>query len=505
LPKKLVDKIRIFDTTLRDGDQTPGVFLAPEDKVTIARQLDRLGVDAIEAGTPVSSKGEFETAQLIAKEGLNAEIFGLARVVKEDVDAVVSSGLKYIHLFIATSDIHLKHKLRMTREQALQNSLEAIDYAKSQGMAVEFSAEDATRTEIGFLKDFYKAVVGAGVIRINIPDTVGIMTPNKMSQLVKEVRVTVDKPISVHCHNDFGMAVANSLSGVEAGAEQIHVTINGLGERAGNAALEETVTALNLLYKKKTNIKNELIYQTSQLVSKLTRIPVQPNKAVVGENAFTHQAGIHTHGLVSMPLTYEPIPPEFVGRSRKIIPGKHSGRHGINAQLEDWGLNPTDEQVKEITEKVRAMGEKGKVVTDVDLINIARSVMGEAFVEEKKIIELSELAVMTGTRMTSTASVRVILNDKEYTSAETGVGPVDAAMRAIQKITRDLNVSLKEYRLEALTGGSDAVAEVIIKVEDKDGNTVTARAAKEDIVKASVEAMITAINRLLLRRGLSTQ
>lgn len=497
--------IRIFDTTLRDGDQTPGVFLAPEDKVTIARQLDRLGVDAIEAGTPVSSRGEFESARLIVKEGLNAEIYGLARVVKGDVDAVVGSGLKYIHLFIATSNIHLQHKLRMTREQAIQKSLEMIDYAKSHGMFVEFSAEDATRTEISFLKKFFKAVVKAGVTRINIPDTVGIMTPDKMYQLVKEIKSTVNVPISVHCHNDFGMAAANSLAGIEAGAKQVHVTINGLGERAGNAALEETVTALNLLYGKKMHIRNELIYQTSQLVSKLTRIPIQPNKAIVGANAFTHESGIHTHGLVTMPLTYEPIPPEFVGRSRKIIPGKHSGRHGIKAQLEDWGLRPTDGQVKEITDQVRAMGEKGKVVTDADLMDIAKSVMGDAFVEEKKIIELSELAVMTGTRMTPTASIRVILNDKEYTAAEIGVGPVDAAMRALQKITKDLNVSLKEYRLEALTGGSDAVAEVIIKVEDKDGNTVSARAAREDIVKASIEAMIIGINRLLLRQRPPTQ
>ncbi|MDQ1279437.1 MAG: 2-isopropylmalate synthase [Thermoproteota archaeon] len=496
-----LDKIRIFDTTLRDGDQTPGVFLTPADKATIARQLDRLGVDAIEAGTPITSAGELESVRLIAKEGLRAEVYGLARVVKEDVDAVVSSGAKYTHIFIATSDLHLKHKLRMTREQALQKSLEIIDYAKSCGLTVEFSPEDATRTDLDFLKKFCIAVDEAGVIRINIPDTVGIMTPNKMYQLVKEVKSVLKVPISVHCHNDFGMAVANSLAGVEAGADQIHVTINGLGERAGNAALEEVVTSLNLLYEKKTEVKTEMIYQTSQLVSKLSRIPVQPNKAIVGENAFTHESGIHTHGLISMPLTYEPIPPEFVGQRRKIVAGKHSGRHGIKAALEEVGLHPTEEQVREVVEKVREIGEKGRVVTDEDLMSIARDVMGEVAEEEKKIIELSELSVMTGTKMMPTASVRVTIDGKEFSSAEIGVGPVDAAMRAIQKATAGLvNAKLKEYRIEALTGGSDAVAEVMIKVEDDSGNVVSARAAREDIVKASVEAMVNGVNRLLLRQ-----
>jgi len=496
-----IDRIRIFDTTLRDGEQTPDVALTPEEKVIVARQLDKLGVDAIEAGSPITSRGELESAKLIVKEGLNAEIFGLARVVKDDVDAVVSSDLKYVHLFIATSDLHLKYKLRMTREQAVSSSLEMIDYAKSHGLLVEFSAEDATRTDIDFLRSFYKAVSDAGVIRINIPDTVGIMIPSKMYQLVKEVKSIVKVPVSVHCHDDFGAAVTNSLAGIEAGANQVHVTVNGLGERAGNAALEEVVTSLHLLYGKKTNIRTDLIYQTSQLVSKLTRVPVQPNKAIVGENAFTHVSGIHTHGVVAMPLTYEPIPPEFVGRRSRIAPGKHAGRHGTRAELEEMGLNPTEEQVKEIVNRVRAQGEKGRVVTDVDLMEIARAVMGDVVPEEKKIIELSELAVMTGTKMTPTASVKVMLDGKEFSAAETGVGPVDAAMRAIQNITMNrINVRLREYRLEALTGGSEAVAEVIIKVEDKDGNVVSARAANEDIVKASVDAMISGINRLLLRQ-----
>jgi isopropylmalate/citramalate/homocitrate synthase-like protein len=501
-----IGKVRIFDTTLRDGEQTPGASLTPDEKVVIARQLDRLGVDAIEAGTPITSKGELMGVKLVAREGLKAEIYGLARMLIEDVDAVLETDVNHVHLFIATSDIHLKHKLRMTREQALQRTLEIIDYAKDHGLIVEFSAEDASRTDLTYLKRVYKEVDEAGVTRLNIPDTVGIMTPKMMYNLVKEVKSTVKTPISVHCHNDFGMAVANTLAGVEAGADQAQVSVNGLGERAGNASLEEVVIALNLLYKKRSNVVPELIYQTSQLVARLTGIPVQPNKAVVGENAFTHEAGIHTHGITALPLTYEPIDPKLVGRRRKLVAGKHAGAHGIKVELDELGLHPSDEQLQEIVVKVKEIGDRGRIVTDAELIDIARYVMGEAAVEEEKIIILEELAVMTGTRMIPTASVRVVLDGKDFSSAQTGVGPVDAAMKAIQTITSSIvNVNLKEYRLEALTGGSNAVAEVIIKVEDVDGNSVSSRSAHEDIVKASVNAMITGINKLLIRRRLHSK
>ena len=501
----ILNRVRIFDTTLRDGEQTPGAALNPEKKLLIARQLDRLGVDAIEAGTPVTSKGEFEAMKLIVAEGLKAEIYGLARVVKGDVDAVADTGAKYVHLFIATSDLHLKHKLHMTREEAVQRSLAAIDHAKSRGLKVEFSAEDATRTDFTYLKQIFRAVEEAGVIRINIPDTVGIMTPPKMRDLVKELHSTLKVPLSVHCHNDFGMAVANTLVGLAAGAEQSHVTVNGLGERAGNASLEEVVISLNLLYERETRINSSLILQTSQLVSKLTGIVVQPNKAIVGDNAFTHISGIHVHGLVEEPLTYEPIPPELVGARKRFTAGKHAGSHGIRVELEEMGVYPDNDELKTIVGKVKDMGDKGKTVTDSELISIAKEVMGTAVEKEKRPVELGELATMTGTNMTPTASVRLIINNKSFSSAETGVGPVDAAMHAIQRITMDLvNVKLKEYRLEALTGGSDAVAEVAIRVEDKEGNEVSARAANEDIVKASVDAMIIGINRLLLKRRIRT-
>ncbi len=492
-------RVRIFDTTLRDGEQTPGVALTPEEKLVVARQLDRLGVDVIEAGMPITSKGDFEGVSLIAKEGLSAEVCGLARVTLEDVDAVIKSGAPYVHIFIATSDLHMKQKLNLTREEVIAKSLQAIDYARGHGLKVEFSPEDATRTDPAFLRKVCCAVADAGVARINIPDTVGVMTPRKMFELIEDVRSAVKVPISVHCHDDFGVAVANSLAGVEAGADQVHVAVNGLGERAGNAALEEVVFSLNLIYGKKTGVKTDLIYQTSQLVSRLTRIPVQPNKAIVGENAFTHEAGIHTHGLVADPLTYEPISPDLVGRRRRFVAGKHAGAAGIKAELDEIGLFPSEAQLKDIVTKVKAMSDTGKLVTDEELENIARDIIGEPAQKAENLIELREVAVMTGTRLMPTASVCLVLDGREYSAAETGVGPVDAAMRAVQNITMSrINVRLKEYRLEALTGGSNAVAEVVIKVEDKHGRIVSARAANEDIVKASVTAMVNGINRLLL-------
>jgi hypothetical protein len=296
------------------------------------------------------------------------------------------------------------------------------------------------------------------------------------------------------------MAVANSIVGLEAGAAQVHATINGLGERAGNAALEEVVMALYSIYGRRTKIKTELLYETSRLVSKLTGIVVQPNKAIVGDNAFAHESGIHTHGIITMPLTYEPISPELVGRKRRLVSGKHAGLHGIKAELEDMGIRPNEGQLHEIVNRVKELGDKGKSVTDADLWALSMAVMGEV-VKEKKIVDFADLAVVTGTKVIPTASIKLIVDGKEFIASGTGVGPVDASLRAIQNITDNLvNVKLKEYRLEALTGGSDAVAEVLIKVEDKDGNIVSSRSAREDIVLASVEAMINGINKILLRR-----
>lgn len=489
--------MRLFDTTLRDGEQTPGVALTAEDKLHIARQLDRLRVDAIEAGFPVTSKGEMEAVRLIAQAGLKAEVCGLARTTRQDVDAALKCDLRSLHLFIATSDIHLRHKLHLTRGQALRKAVEAVEYAKAHGLQVEFSAEDATRTDIAYLKQVYTAVVEAGADRVNVPDTVGVLTPQQTRRLVGEIAEAVKVPISIHCHNDFGMAVANSLAAVEAGATQVHVTVNGLGERSGNAALEEVAMALYSLYRRRLRLRTRLLYETSRLVSRLTGVPVPPNKPIVGENAFAHESGIHAHGVLSMPLTYEPISPALVGRETTIVAGKHAGVHGVRRRVEELGFKPSEQQAREIVERVKELGDRGKYVTTTDLLAIASAVCGQPLAEER-VLELKDLAVVTGTDVIPTASVRLIVKGREYVASETGVGPVDAAIKAIRKITDNLiNVRLKEYRLEALTGGSDALAEVVVKIEDAGGKVISARAASSDIVKASVEAMVNGLNRLL--------
>jgi 2-isopropylmalate synthase len=494
---KSSDYIRIFDTTLRDGEQTPGVSLTIEDKIGIARQLSKLGVDVIEAGSPMSSEGE--VVKEIAKAGLEAKVCGLARATRGDIDDAIDCDVDVVHVFIPTSPVQMKFAVNLTPEQVLSATAEHIEYVKKHGLKCEFSPMDATRSELGFLKLVCQAAEKAGADMINIPDTVGIMIPRTMHKLIENVRKTVKVPISIHCHDDFGMAVANSLAAVEAGATQVHATINGLGERAGNAALEELVMALHMIYKLKTSVNSQLLYSTSRMVSTLTGIFVQANKAIIGENAFAHESGIHTRGVTVKPLTFEPIKPELVGRTRKLVAGKLAGTRGIKAELEDVGIHPTENQLKEIVRRVKDLGDKGKLITDADLLALTSAVMGEVIPEEK-IVDLCDMAVVTGIKVIPTASVRLVLDGKEYIAAETGVGPVDAVLKAIQKLTSNLaKIRLKEYRLEAITGGSNAVAEVVIKVEDEKGHIISARAAREDIVMASVEAMINGINKCLIK------
>jgi 2-isopropylmalate synthase len=491
--------IRIFDTTLRDGEQTPGVSLTIEDKIEIARQLNKLGVDVIEAGSPMSSDGEKKVVKAIAKEGLTSEVCALARATKGDIDKAIDCDVDLIHLFIPTSPVQMKYAVNLTPNQVLSATVEMIEYIKKHGLKCEFSPMDATRSEIPFLKQVCKAAEKTGADMINIPDTVGIMIPRTMSEFIAEIKSAIKVPISIHCHDDFGMAVANSLAAVEEGAEQVHCTINGLGERAGNASLEEIVMALHMIYKMKTGVNSRLLYSTSRIVSTLTGLFVQANKAIVGENAFAHESGIHTRGVTVKPLTFEPIKPELVGRKRKLVAGKLAGTRGIKAELEEVGIQANEKQLKEIVKRIKNLGDKGKLVTDADLIAITSAVIGEVIAEEK-IVDLCDLAVMTGIKVIPTASVRLVLDGTEYSAAETGVGPVDAALKAIQKLTRNLaKISLNEYRLEAITGGSNAVAEVVIKVEDEKGNLISARAAREDIVMASVEAMINGINKCLIK------
>jgi len=485
----------IFDTTLRDGEQTPGVSLTPEKKLEIARQLDKLGVNIIEAGFAAASQGEMEAISLISKENLKAEICSFARGVKKDIDAVVKSGADSVFLVIPSSDLHIKHKLKKSKDEILELTAKSVKYAKDSGLIVELGPEDATRADMKFLKKMIAKGVSEGADRVTPCDTVGILTPERTYKFYSELKDAFpDVKLGAHCHDDFGMAVANSIAALKAGADEVHVTMNGLGERAGNAALEEVVVSLKLLYNVETSIKTESLYDTSLLVSRLTGISVQPNKAIVGENAFVHESGIHTHAILSKPLTYEPIPPEIVGRTRRLAVGKHAGSRGIKAALEEMGLHPSEEHLEEIFRRVKALGDKGKIVTDADLYAVAEAVMG---LPTTRAIKLEELTVVTGNKVIPTASVRLNLNGNLLTEAATGIGPVDAAMQAIRKAVSAVEpIRLEEYHVNAITGGTDALVEVIVRLRKGD-RVVTAMGAHGDIVMASVEAMLNGMNVLM--------
>jgi 2-isopropylmalate synthase len=492
--------IEIFDTTLRDGEQTPGISFTKEQKRTIARQLDKLGVDIIEAGTPITSKEEKEVVQLICDDGLSAKICGLARVLPKDIDACIDCGVDMIHIFVPSSEIQREHTTKMSEEEVKEQAYKMTSYVKEHGFVCMFSAMDATRTRLDYLIDVYKTAEAAGADILNVPDTVGISEPFAMYELVGEVYRAVKVPISIHCHNDFGLAVANSLAAVKAGASQVQVSVNGIGERAGNADLVETVMSLNSIYGLKTNIKTEYLFEMAKLIERLTGIQIPITKPVVGENAFSHESGIHTHGVIVRSDTFEPgiMTPEMVGHRRRIVLGKHTGRHSIEKKLSEIGMFASKEELDEILGRVKELGASGKRVTDDDLFTIAEVVTGEVSRYER-IVTLKELSVMTGNNLIPTASLKAVVRGKECTSAQMGVGPVDAAIKAIQEIIGGEiggGIELKDFRIEAITGGSNALAEVIVGVE-KEGRMVTARGVREDIVMASVEAFINAVNRLM--------
>ncbi len=494
----LPETVRIFDTTLRDGEQTPGVAITVDEKIRIAKRLDELGVNVIEAGFPAASSGEKEAAREILKLGLNAQICGLARVLREDIDAAIDSGVDYIHTFVGTSPLHREFKLKMNKEDILSKAVDTVEYIKDHGIVAEFSAEDATRTEFEYLKEIYKAVEDAGADYINVPDTVGVMIPTSMKWLISNLNEHLNIPISVHCHDDFGLAVANSLASVEAGASQVHATVNGLGERAGNASLEEVVMSLISEYGIKMDIKTEMLVNLSEFVSRITGVKMPPNKAIVGENAFAHEAGIHVHGVLAKAETYEPITPEIVGHKRRIVLGKHTGAKAIKSKLDEYGIELDSEQFNKIYAQVKALGDKGKCVTDADLKALAESVLGRA---KKEIVKLEGFSVMTGNSVMPTATVKLSIDGETKTAAKTGVGPVDAAINAIQSVVGETaNIELQEYNIEAITGGTNALAEVFVIMGDKEGNRATGRSTTEDIVMASVEAVLDAINKILIIR-----
>lgn len=486
--------VKILDSTLRDGEQTPGISFTPAQKLEIAKALDELGVDIIEAGTPATSEGEKEAIKKIASEGLRAEICCFSRCLKQDLDLALDCEVDSVHLVIPTSDLHLQTKLKKTREEARRMALESVEYALKHGLIVEFSAEDGTRSDKSFLFSLLSEGIEVGAQRVCICDTVGVLTPERSFELFSEAVKTLKAPVSVHCHNDFGMATANSLAAIRAGASEVHVTVNGIGERAGNAALEEVVMALEILHGVKTGIKLEKIYEISKLVEKFSKIPVQPNKAIVGDNAFAHEAGIHVHGILENPCTYEPFNPELVGRSRRIIIGKHTGSHALEYQLQKWGISATSEQIGQILAEVKKLSDMGKLITDSELRAIAATITGKKIEE---VIKLEELTVVSGNKITPTASARLRFRDKEVVESGLGVGPVDAAMKAIGKMVEELaNIKLLEYHVDAISGGTDAVVDVVVKLTDGK-RIVTARGVSGDIIMASVQALLNGVNTLL--------
>jgi len=448
-------------------------------------------VDVIEAGFAAVSAGEMEAVSLIVKQGLRAEISSAGRGTKGDIDAVLKCGASTISMIIPTSDLHIECKLRKTREQVLKATEDCVQYAKAHGLKVDLLAEDATRSDFDYLVQVFQTAVNAKVDRVTPCDTVGILTPDHSFDFFTKLTNKITVPVGVHCHNDFGMAVANTIAALGAGAQEVHATINGLGERAGNAALEEIAITLRSLYKKDLNIKPQLLYSTSQLVSRLTGIHTQPNKAIVGENAFTHESGIHTQGILANPLTYEPIAPELVGCTRRIAPGKHSGSNAIHASLINMGLNPNQEQFNDIMQRIKELGDKGKTIMDADVLAIAETVMG---IETDKPIQLAELTFVGGNKVTATASVRLKVHGKDLWGSAIGVGPVDAAINAIKNaIVETEPITLEQYNVKAITGGTDAMVEVIVHMR-KANRTITAMGLREDIVKASMDAVITGMN-----------
>lgn len=492
---RIPKRIRVFDTTLRDGEQTPGIVLSLEQKLRLAQALDEIGVEVIEAGFPAASEGESELFRKISGNGMKARLCGLARANEKDIDACVDAGADYVHTFIATSELHMKFKLKKTREQVLELAVKAVEHAKQRGVQVEFSAEDATRSEEDFLLDVYKQVEKAGACTLNVPDTVGASVPSLFYPLVRKVVSQSKATVSVHCHNDFGLATANTLAGVEAGATQVHATVNGYGERGGNAALEEVVGSLEFIYKIKTGVETRKLHEISQLFARETKLWPQPNKAITGENAFAHEAGIHVHGMAAHALTYEPIAPELVGQKRRIVFGKLTGKHAVETRIKEMGFRVSEEELEKITEKIKAMGDKGKRVRDPELVAIVEDALGQA---KKQSVVLEQALVTTGNKIIPTSSVRVKINGRTVDAADTGVGPVAAALNALQKASGEFaHVRLKEYKLEAISGGSDAVCEVTVLLEDEKGNEAVGTAVGPDIIMTSIEAMVSGLNRMV--------
>lgn len=489
----MLENLKILDTTLRDGEQTPGVLITSDEKLKIALKLDELGVNVIEAGSAITSKDEQKSIKTITENRLNAEICSFARPLKVDIDAALKCDVDSIHLVIPSSDLHIQYKLRKSRQEVEQMAVNATEYAKSHGLTVELSTEDATRTSISDLKHLYQMTIDAGSDRICACDTVGLLNPEKSYEFYKEL-TSLNVPLSVHCHNDFGLAVANTLSALRAGATQAHTTINGIGERAGNTSCEELIMAVESLYNIKTGIKTELFYEISQLVERISGVVLQSNKAIVGSNAFAHESGIHSDGVLKNSQTYEPIKPEIVGHRRRFVLGKHVGKHVISEKIKETNITVTDDELNRIFERVKSLSDMGKTVTDVDLQAITDDIL---HINPEDSLVLQEYTTVSGNKVTPTASVKVNINNTERIEAGVGVGPVDAAIEAIRKTIADTaDITLEEYHVDAITGGTDALIDVLVKLKHND-KQITSRSTQPDIIMASVEAYLKGVNKIL--------
>ncbi|HET6581610.1 MAG TPA: 2-isopropylmalate synthase [Methanoregula sp.] len=487
-----VKNLRFLDTTLRDGEQTPGVSLNPDQKLEIATRLSEIGVDVIEVGSAAASEGERNAIRIISDAGLAAEICTYVRAVQQDIDFAADYGADSVHLVVPVSDLHIAKKMRKTREQVAQMAHDAVEYAKSRGLIVELSGEDASRADQVFLRQVFSEGIDRHADRLCFCDTVGLLTPEKVSEYIPPIAAIA--PLSIHCHDDLGFAITNTMAALKCGASCAHVTVNGLGERAGNTPMEEVVMALEILYGYRTRIQKEDIYSLSTLVSRLTGVPLPINKAIVGEMAFTHESGIHAHGVIREPSTYESVSPEMVGRKRRIVLGKHSGSASVEAALHEMSYKADEPQVKEIVKRIKQLGDEGKRVTDTDLMAVADAVLS---IECKPIIRMRQFTAISGSNMIPTASVTLVVNGQELTGAATGSGPVDAAMEVLRKCVADVaDIQLEEYHVDAIRGGTDALVDVTVRLS-KDGKIITSRGARTDIIMASVEAMIAGMNRLL--------
>ncbi|MBE9470261.1 MAG: 2-isopropylmalate synthase [Chloroflexi bacterium] len=503
-----MDRLIVFDTTLRDGEQAAGASLNAHEKLEIAQQLDKLGVDVIEAGFPASSPGDFEAARLIAQEVKHPTICALASADIGSVDAaweaVKEARQPRIHVFLSASDIHLSYQLRKSREEALKLSREMVARAKNYVDDVEFSPMDASRADLGYICQILEAVIDAGASTVNIPDTVGYAMPEEFGDLIQGIMANVPNiakaVISVHCHNDLGLAVANSLEAIRRGARQVECTINGIGERAGNASLEEIVMALKTrhdFFDLSTNIDATQIYRTSRLVSELTGFSIQPNKAIIGANAFRHQSGIHQDGILKKAITYEIIDPRLIGiPSSTLVLSKLSGRHAFKERLAELGYSLSEEALNLTFRSFKELADKKREITDRDI----ESLVAEELRTVTEVYHLDHVEVSCGDHSLPTATVRLIQPDgRSLADAALGTGPVDAVCKAINRIV-GIPSKLTEFTVKSVTEGIDSIGEVLIRIES-DGVTYTGRGAATDIIVASAKAYMNALNRLLAAKG----